>query len=324
MLQTIETQRARIVHPAMGTVMSHCLYGLRAQEALDAAIREVERLEGLLSRFIPDSDTCRINRSAGKQPEKVSRETLDVLSGAQAFASAFPGYLDVTIAPLVSLWKNSQDLTNPPRDSEIRNVLPLVDINSLDLDLQRQTAFLKRPGQAIDPGGIGKGYAADRLLEVFHEYGITSAFSNLGGNVVTLGTKPDGQPWQIGIQHPRQQNSLIGAVRAAEQSVVTSGDYQRFFMDSGGKRYHHILDPQTGYPAESGLSSVTILSANSMEADALSTMVFVAGLDKGMEVLRRYPHTEAVLVDTEMHVYITRGLAFQFRPEVNIRMDILE
>lgn len=323
-IQAEVNQSAHIVHAAMGTVMSHRVFGPGAQDTLQAVVCEVERLERLLSRFIPDSDISRINYSAGLNAVKVSPETLDVLSGALTFAQSFPGYLDVTIAPLVSLWKNSQNLTNPPPDADIQKLLSLVNSRDLDVDLFAHTAFLRRSEQSIDLGGIGKGYVADRLLDVFRDHGITSAFSNLGGNVVTLGTKPGGQAWQIGIQHPRKPEQLIGAVSVSNQSVVTSGDYQRYFVDGRGKRYHHILDPKTGYPAESGLSSVTILSTNSIEADALSTMVFVAGLGKGKEVLRKYPQLEAVLVDTEMDVFISPGLVCRFKPEEDIRVRILE
>jgi len=178
-------------------------------------------------------------------------------------------------------------------------------------------------GQSIDLGGIGKGYAGDRVLEIFRGFGVTSAYSNLGGNVVSLGTKPDGSPWRIGIQHPRQEERLIGVVSVAGQSVVTSGDYQRYAVGHNGKRYHHILNPLTGYPAESGLVSVTIIAEKSMAADALSTAVFVAGMDKGLELLKNYPQVEAVLVDSKIEVFITRGLKDRFQTDENIRLNIL-
>jgi len=144
-------------------------------------------------------------------------------------------------------------------------------------------------------------------------FGIASAYSNLGGNVVTVGAKPDGSPWHIGIQHPRQENGLIGAVSVVNQTVVTSGDYQRYFTDSQGKRHHHILDPTTGYPAESGLISVSIVTDKSVAADALSTILFVAGMEKGLEFLSSFPQTEAILVDSNLQVYVTQGLRCRFQ-----------
>jgi thiamine biosynthesis lipoprotein len=194
----------------------------------------------------------------------------------------------------------------------------------LVLDLWQRTAGLKKVGQSVDLGGIGKGFTGDRILEVYQEYGISSAYSNLGGNVVTVGAKPDGSPWQIGIQHPRQENSVIGSVSVVNQTVVTSGDYQRTFTDSQGKRHHHILDPTTGYPSESGLISVSIVSDKSVAADPLSTILFVAGMEKGLEFLRSFPQTEAILVDSDLQVYVTQGLRIRFQADQGIAVTILD
>jgi FAD:protein FMN transferase len=172
-------------------------------------------------------------------------------------------------------------------------------------------------------GGIGKGFASGRFLEVCKEFGIKSAFTNIGGNVAALGTKPDGAPWSVGIRHPRQENRLIGAVSVADKAVVTSGDYQRYFIDPNQKRRHHILDPRTGYPSESGLISVTVVADNATVADALSTILFIAGMREGIEILKGFPLAEAVLVDTEQMVYVTPGLTDCFLTDKDIRAHIL-
>ncbi len=292
----------------MGTVIMHKVFGENAGQALAAAEAETQRLEGLLSRFLPGSDIGRVNASAGICSEKVSGETFEVLSRALEISKACGGSFDVTVAPLVDLWRNAYGTSTPPGRSAIDRVLPLVDYESLLLDADDQTAMLKYLGQSVDLGGVGKGYAADKVAEVMREYGIISAFTNFGGNVVALGGKPDGSPWRIGIQHPRHQDILIGVVMVTDSSVVTSGDYQRFFTGPDGKRYHHIVDPATGYPSESGLVSVTVIAGRSLDADALSTAVFVAGLERGMEILRSFPGVEAVLVDAGLHMYATRGI----------------
>jgi thiamine biosynthesis lipoprotein len=162
------------------------------------------------------------------------------------------------------------------------------------------------------------------IVEVFKSFGISSAYSNLGGNVVTVGAKPDGSPWQIGIQHPQQENGLIGSVSVVNQTVVTSGDYQRTFTDSRGKRHHHILDPTTGCPAESGLISVSIVTDRSVAADPLSTIVFVAGMEKGLTFLRSFPNIEAILVDSEPQVHVTRGLSDRFQAARDLEVTILD
>lgn len=314
---------AQTTHHAMGTVMTHKAFGLHSEECLIAVCREVERLEGLLSRFLPESEISRINESAGIRSEKISFDTFDVLSKAVDFSRSFPGCFDVTIEPLVNLWKIGNETFTQPDGSSIKQILPMVNYQDLILDPWEMTAGLKNIGQSVDLGGIGKGFAGDKIVEVLRKFDITSAYSNLGGNVVALGAKPDGSPWHVGIQHPRQENSIIGSVSVVDQTVVTSGDYQRCFIDSQGKRHHHILDPKTGYPAESGLISVSIVSEKSVTADALSTMVFVAGMEKGLEYLKRFPQTEAILVDAGLQVYVTQGLENCFHANTGIEVSIL-
>jgi FAD:protein FMN transferase len=308
----------------MGTVMTHKAFGLHAEDSLEAVCREVARLEGLLSRFLPESEISRINGSAGIRSEKINREAYAVLSKAVEFSRFFPGCFDVTIGPLVTLWHAAKESLAQPDDASVKRILPLVDYRDLILDRLEMTAGLRKVGQSLDLGGIGKGRAGDKILEVLQRFGISSAYSNLGGNVVTLGAKPDGSPWRIGIQHPRQADRLIGAVSVVGRTVVTSGDYQRQFLDSQGRKHHHILDPRTGYPSESGLVSVSVVAENSMVADALSTILFVAGMEKGLQFLRSFPQAEVILVDTDLQVFITQGLRTCFQADRGIEVTILD
>ena len=303
---------AESLNLGMDTVMTHRAFGRHAAKAIQAVKQEAARLEGMLSRFLPESEIAKINESAGHAPCSVGRETYDVLSCATQLSAACQGMFDVTIGPLVDLWSIGRGALRPPVDAEIRRVLGLVDYRDLLLDPARRTAGLCRAGQSVDLGGIGKGYAADRFLQVFREYGVSSAFTNIGGNVSALGARPDGSDWRVGIQHPRQPDALIGLVSVKGKAVVTSGDYQRFLDDGEGNRCHHILDPTTGYPSKSGLAGVTVVADSSgngsMIADALSTAVFIAGLDRGLSLIDQYPETGAILVDTEMSVWVTRNL----------------
>jgi thiamine biosynthesis lipoprotein len=322
---TLESgQVAQTIHCAMGTVMTHMAFGPYAEDSLAAVCREVARLEGLLSRFSPSSDISRVNAAAGISSERVSPETCHVLSKAVELSASAPGCFDVTIQPLVALWHEAKESLAQPDASSIQQALRLVNYRDLTLDPRELAAGLKNVAQAVDLGGIGKGLAGDRILDVLKEYGISSAYSNLGGNVVTLAAKPDGSPWQIGIQHPRQENQLIGVVAVVNQTVVTSGGYQRCFTDSRGIRHHHILDPSTGYPSQSGLVSVTVIADRSLDADALSTILFVAGMAKGLTVLRRFPEAEAILVDSDLHVHVTEGLRTRFQPNTGIEVTILD
>ncbi len=308
----------------MSTMMTHRAYGKYAGEALRAVRDEAVRLEELLSRFIPGSEISRVNRSAGIQCESLSNDTYEVLSRAVELSRYSHGLFDVTVGPLVTLWNSGRDTCKPPEDSTIRQILPLVDYNRLLLDPCKKTAGLQDKGQSVDLGGIGKGFAGDKLLEVFKKYGVSSAFTNIGGNVAALGTKPDGSPWRVGIRHPRRENSLVGLVSVADRAVITSGDYQRYFLGNNGKRYHHLVDPFVGYPAQSGLVSATVVAESSMDADALSTILFVAGMDKGLELLKGFRGAEAVFVDTDLRVYVTEGLKDSFQAAEDTSMKIIE
>lgn len=313
---------AQSVHYGMGTEMTHIAFGDHGEEALRAVEHEAARLENILSRFRPDSEISRVNRSAGIKCEKLSPDTYEVLSLAAEFSNYSDGCFDVTIGPLVDLWdyKNSSEV---PDEARITEVLRRVNAADLMLDPLEKTARLQKVEQSVDLGGIGKGYASDKFVELFKKFGISSAFTNIGGNVAAVGVKPDGSPWRVGIRHPRQDHQLIGAVAVSDKAVVTSGDYQRFFTDREGKRRHHILNLHTGYPAESGLISVTIVADSAALADTLSTLVFVAGMNKGVQLLTSFPGTEAVLVDTDLQVHVTPGLNNCFQPEMGIRANIL-
>ena len=293
---------------AMGTVMSHKVYGLFAEECLDAIQYEIEHLENLFSRFIPSSEIRLINQNAGLKPIPVSFETYEVLSAANELSSRCGSVFDITINPLVHLWTTTLRNNQIPSVDNISKTMRLVNFRDLVLDPVERTAFLQQPGQAIDLGGIGKGYASKKILEIFATFGIHCAYSNLGGNVISIGEKLDGSPWRIGIQHPRNEKDLVGCISIRDQVVVTAGDYQRYVIGLDGKRYHHILNPVSGYPAQSGLISVTIVSRDAIVADVLSTAILIAGEEKGLEIIAGFPGTEAILVNQSQEILITQGL----------------
>ncbi len=296
----------------MNTEVTYRVFGEKPEEAIDSAMIELTRLENKLSRYIEDSEISRINQSAGRQESEISAETMELLSLAIRLSVITQGLFDVTIGPLVDLWdyKHSHHV---PEKSKILTALSLVNYCDLRLNLQEKKAGLNKTGQSIDLGGIGKGYASDRCIEILKEKGISSAFVNIGGNVSTLGNKPDGSLWSVGIRHPRQKGCLLGAVKLTDKAVVTSGDYERYFIDQEGKRRHHILNPNTGYPSESVLISATVIADRGMIADALSTAIFMAGIEKGIGYLQEFPGTEAILMDHDQKIYISAGLKEKFQ-----------
>ena len=242
---------------------------------------------------------------------KVQTETYEVLERAFDVSVLSQGLFDVTVGPLVDLWDYKHAVCAPKKE-KIVHALSFVDYRDVVLNRKRCMVGLQKRGQSLDLGGIGKGYAADCCIRLLRTMGVSSAFLSIGGNVSTLGNKPDGSPYKVGIRHPRKADSLIGALSVTNASVVTSGDYERYFFDKEGKRWHHIINPVSGYPADSDLVSVSVVHENSMIADALSTAMFVAGRKAGLELLLQFPQAEAILVDEQLQVYVTPRLVSQF------------
>ena len=298
---------------AMDTVMSFIAYGERGEEAVEAAVQEVERLDALLSTGIAESEVSRINASGeGDLSEKILSEGL-------AIWKQTGGLFDVTIYPLMQLWGFPTGNYHVPTEEELKQTMSLVDSSKVILDGNHVTLGEK---QKMDLGGIAKGYTSNRIMEIFQEYGVTSAMVSLGGNVQTLGKKPDGTDWQVGIQNPDNvQGDLLGAVAVQDQAVITSGGYERYFEENG-QTYIHILDPRTGCPAESGLASVTIVSSNGMLADALSTSLYIMGLDEAEAYWRIYADEfDMILMTDDGTVYVTEGIRDRFRTKG--KMDVL-
>ena len=222
------------------------------------------------------------------------------------------GTFDITVAPLVKLWGIFSKNERIPLKNEIENVLYLTNYKDILLNNEKNSAKLSNVGQKIDLGAIAKGYAADRVIDIYKKNDVKSGFINIGGNVLTLGNKPDESPWLIGIQNPfKVRGEYIGIVNISNETVVTSGDYVRYFEEAK-IRYHHILDPRTGYPSNSGLISATIIGKSSIEADALSTAIFILGLKKGIELVNNVEGVEAIFITSEKKVYVTKGAKEKF------------
>ena len=225
------------------------------------------------------------------QPVKVHEDTFEVIEKALEYASLSNGAFDITIYQLSNCgnWLGSSRV---PSDEEIKEKLKLVDYQKVMLNKDEGTVYLKEKGMGIDLGAIAKGYAADEVVRVLSQAGVKHALINMGGNVIVIGSKPNGQPWKIGIQDPRSDvlQQHIAVVETANESVVSSGDYERYIEDvykKTGVRYHHIFDPSTGYPANKGLMAVTVVAEKSIDADALSTVVFVMGADEGLDIIEQ-------------------------------------
>ncbi|MGU9538593.1 FAD:protein FMN transferase [Clostridium tepidum] len=297
----------------MGTIINIKAYGKNAEKAVQASVDKISDIEKKMSVNIDSSEVNKINKNAGIAPVKVSKNTLDVVKASLMYSEKTKGSFDITVEPLVSLWGIGTDKARIPSKDEINNALKLVNYRDIIINEKQSTILLKRKGQSIDLGAIAKGYTADELKKILLNYNVSSAFLSLGGNVYVLGNKPDKTPWKIGVQNPLEpRGNYLGIVSVSDKSVVTSGNYERFF-EKEGKRYHHIFDTKTGYPAEKGLISVSIISDNSIDGDALSTSVYTLGLDEGKKLIESLKDVEAVFVTNDKKVYITSGLKDIFK-----------
>lgn len=286
---------------AMDTVMLFTARGPQAPEALDEALDEVQRLDALLSAQSPDSEVSRLNAGGCVQ---VSEDTARLLEAASGIGAKTGGLYDCTVYPLMELWGFPSKAYRVPRAEEIAALLPLVDGSRIRVT-DGEAALGE--GQRVDLGGIAKGYASARVMEIFKARGVSSAMVTLGGNVQTMGERPEGGGWRIGVQDPLGGEDCPAVIEVRDAAVVTSGGYQRYFEEDG-KRYIHILDPRTGAPAESDLLSATVVSPDGTLADALSTAVFVMGLEDAAAYWRTHEGFELVLIAEDGAVYVTEGL----------------
>lgn len=292
----------------MDTVIDITAYGQGNEAAVKAAFDEFKRINDLTNRFDDNTQVAKINQAAGKEKVQVDADVIAMLKLARSRSEQLDGALDVTVGALTELWGVGHKGEFVPSREEIEALLPLVDYRLLEIDDKAGTVFLPKPGMRIDLGAVAKSYANRKAVDALKAKGIKSALVNAGGEVRVIGTRPDGQFWRVGVQDPRSAEGLAAKVALSEwDSLETSGDYQRFFIKDG-IRYAHIIDPRTGVqPRE--VASVTIVSKADNYADVLSTAIFVLGVERGQELLKQYPGTEAIIITADGKKIATPGLA---------------
>ena len=278
----------------------------QAKTAIDAVYEEFHRLGRLLNFYADDSELSLINQNAGIKPVTVSKDTLEIIQAAIFVADQTDGGFDVTVGPLVKLWDFNKKLR--PGPAEIEKMQALVGYKNIIVDPVASTVYLQKTGVKIDLGGIIKGFAADKAVDILRKNGIEDGIVAVAGDIKTFGKQPDGRPWHVGIQNPRQESDtdqLLATVDLQAHGISTSGDYQRFFMEDN-IRYHHLLDPRTGFPADL-CQSVTIIAPTATMSDALATGIFILGPEKGMAALARLA-MEGVIVDRQGKILVTEGI----------------
>lgn len=294
---------------AMDTIMKLTVYGQPPEagnKTLQKAKAEIEGLERLLSVTDENSDIYRANHGQGKEIT-LSEPTRELTAEALRLCGETEGALDVTVYPIVRAWGFTTGEYRVPGDPEIKSLLERVDYSKVSLE---GSGLTLPEGVEIDLGAVAKGYTGDRLMDLFTEAGVSSAIVELGGNVQALGAKPDGSPWRIALQDP--EGGYAGVLEIVNQAAITSGGYQRYFEEDG-ERYIHIIDPAAGYPADSGLASVTIVADSGVRADGLSTALYVMGREKAEEFWRRRQDFDFIMLTDEGTAVITEGLEDTFQ-----------
>lgn len=298
----------------MGTYVSLRVYDEGKEDVLDLAIDRIAELADKITVNEPGSEMDNVNKEAGKKTVTVSKDVFPLIERA-AYYSALPNSgFDYTIGPVTDLWRIGFDDARVPEPEEIETALPLVNHEKVELNVDDQTVYLTEAGMKLDLGAIAKGYIADEVKKVFQDNGVTTAIIDLGGNIIVMGDSPnrDTGGFNVGVQDPfESRGSYVAALNLKNQSIVTSGIYERY-IEKDGEIFHHLMNPETGYPFENELASTTIISDDSIDGDALSTVVFGMGLEAGLDYVNGLNAVEAIFITKDYEVYTSAGLKEKF------------
>ncbi|WP_253940723.1 FAD:protein FMN transferase [Fundicoccus ignavus] len=309
--KTPTSRTETLLHTAVQIQVFH--EGEEVEAALNDAFDYMEAMEVQFSTNLEGSDVYRINQAAGVESVEVDEETFAVIKQALNIAEQSKGKFDISIGAVTNLWQIGSEDARKPSDDEIDAALPLIDYRKITIDEENLTVKLEVKGMVIELGGISKGYIGGRVRDILASHGVTTAIINLGGNVVVMGTSPSNEEgWNVGVQDPDEtRGQVVGTQRVTNGAVVTSGIYERF-VEVDGIKYHHILDPLTGYPLDNEISGVTVFANTSFEGDSYSTALFLFGIEDGINFVESIEGLEAVFVDKDHGVHLTSGLKDTF------------
>lgn len=290
------------------TIVAIKIYDTRANskhfEELEALMKNIDNK---ISRTNPDSEIHKVNAQAGVSAVQVSPDTFELVSKAVEYAQKTDGLLDPSIGPLVSLWNIGHEGAHVPPADEITAAQKLTDYRKIELNPDTHEIYLQDKDMEIDLGSYGKGYAADAIYDYLAAQDFHSAIIDLGGNIFVMGEKPGGLAWNVGIQDPAmERGNPIGKVRVKDKTVVTAGIYERYFIEDG-KLYQHIIDPRTGYPVDNNISSVTIITDRSIDADTMDTSLLIMGIEEGLKFAENTPNTEVLFITKDKKLYASPG-----------------
>lgn len=302
---------------AMDTYMEVDAYGNNGEKAVAKAEKEVNKLDSILSTGKSTSEISKLNKN---KKQVVSADTMSLIKESVKISKATNSAFNTTIYPLMELWGFTTKNYYVPKDNEIKPLLNHMDIDNIKVDESKNEVSFKDSNMKIDLGAIAKGYTSSKIIDIFKENNIKSGMVTLGGNVQVLGKKPDGSLWKVGIQNPIGEDEYLGVLQTSDKAVITSGGYERNFTKNG-KIYHHILDPSNGYPANNGLTSVTIISSDGTLADALSTSLFVMGKDKAIDFYKKSNYNfDFILYTSDNKLIISDGIEDIFSSDLDIKV----
>lgn len=285
----------------------------RAEKLLENGINEIRRLEKLLSEFIPESYTFRINSNAGRERVVVEDEIFQLLERCIKISALTGGTFDITVGPLKKLYNFKKTLINFPDKKAIRQTLRKTGYRNLILSKDATSVFLAKEGMHISFAAIGKGYAADCVKKIWQEAGLESGYINASGDLTVFGSKPDGSPWKLGIANPDNTVEMLYYIPVHSACIATSGDYEQYFM-ADGKRYSHNIHPKTGLPLQ-GIKSVSVISPSAELSDALATAVYVMGPDAGIDFVNQLPDTHCIIISENNAHYFSKNLDLKHENE---------
>lgn len=297
----------------MGTVIKVTLYDHQSDEVMDKVFDKLKEIDDIVSINKEGTEIDKVNKNAGIKPVKMSDTSFDIISSGLKYSKLSNGDYDITVGPLVKLWSIGLPEAKVPTKDEIDNAKKLIDYDKVQINEYTKEVYLEEKGMMLDLGSIAKGYAADEAVRVLKEAGVKRAIVDLGGNIFAMGSKSEDKGWTIGIQDPVElRGNALGSLEVKNKTVVTTGIYERF-IEKDGVKYHHILNPETGYPFDTNISGISIIADKSINADALSTLIFTKGLEDGLKMVDDMKNVEAVFVTNDKQVYITSGLKGKFK-----------
>lgn len=282
---------------------------LQAHKYIDVAVAEITRIEKLISEWNPSTQTSAINKNAGIKPVKVDQELFNLIERSIAISKLTDGAFDISYASMDKIWKFDGSMTKMPSEEAIKSSVSKIGYQNIILNKEEMTVFLKYPGMKIGFGAIGKGYSADKAKALLISQGVKGGIINASGDMNTWGKQPNGNDWKVAITNPFDKNKAFALLPIKEGAVVTSGDYEKY-VTFNGKRYAHIIDPRTGYPA-TGVISTTVFAGSAELADALATSLFVMGVDAGINRINQLPNVECIIIDDKGNIFTSDNIKIE-------------